>query len=117
MPAFGEPVSLTPVPGFGESVAVASAADSRAAGDASSAKGSHSTSNPKPVRYRTPAERLPEGLPDWFLRLDSDGDGQIMMHEFATTWTDAKASEFSKYDLNGDGIITPEECLKVAGKK
>ena len=29
----------------------------------------------------------------------------------------AKAAEFARYDLNGDGIITPAECGKADGKK
>jgi Ca2+-binding EF-hand superfamily protein len=67
--------------------------------------------------YRGPKERLPEGLPDWFGQSDADGDGQVSMHEFAATWTDEKLAEFSKYDLNGDGFITPEEVLKVSPPK
>ena len=38
------------------------------------------------------------------------------MSEYATAWTLAKVSEFSKLDLNGDGVITAKECLK-AGRK
>lgn len=70
-------------------------------------------------RVLTPTERLPKGLPDWFTRNDTDGDGQILMSEYAPAWTDATAAEFMKYDLNGDGFITPKECLTVleAGKK
>jgi Ca2+-binding EF-hand superfamily protein len=68
-------------------------------------------------RFPTPTERLPEGLPDWFARKDADGDGQISMAEFSSFWTVAKAHEFSQYDLNNDGIITPAECLKVEKKK
>jgi Ca2+-binding EF-hand superfamily protein len=64
----------------------------------------------------SPIERLPEGLPDWFARNDVNGDGQISMSEYAHTWTSSKAAEFARYDLNSDGIITPEECLKVEKK-
>jgi Ca2+-binding EF-hand superfamily protein len=64
-------------------------------------------------RILSPQERLPDGLPDWFLRSDTDGDGQISMSEFAHTWTAEKAREFARYDLNGDGIITPKECLQT----
>ncbi len=38
------------------------------------------------------------------------------MAEYATTWTDAKVSEFTKYDLNRDGVITAKECLKAERK-
>jgi hypothetical protein len=71
----------------------------------------------KPKRFLTPTERLPEGLPSWFARSDADADGQIMMAEYASTWSDAKVSEFLKYDLNADGVITPQECLAVEKKK
>ena len=49
------------------------------------------------------------------LRNDADADGQVMMSEYMTEFTDSKAAEFAKYDLDGDGIITPEECLESGG--
>ena len=64
-------------------------------------------------RFLSPTERLPKGLPDWFTSNDKDADGQIMMHEFSTTWSVSKATEFDTYDLNHDGVITPDECLAV----
>ncbi len=64
---------------------------------------------------RSPWDRLPEGLPSWFKEKDRDRDGQILMAEFSDKWTQDKLREFQKYDLNGDGVITPGECLK-AGK-
>jgi Ca2+-binding EF-hand superfamily protein len=82
---------------------------SRPGGSGSSKSGKPGES--KVARVLTPTERLPKGLPDWFLRNDSDGDGQIMMAEYAPAWTDATAADFMKYDLNGDGYITPKECL------
>jgi Ca2+-binding EF-hand superfamily protein len=45
-------------------------------------------------------------IPEWFKNRDRDGDGQVMMHEFATHWNDAKVAEFKSYDENDDGIIT-----------
>jgi Ca2+-binding EF-hand superfamily protein len=73
---------------------------------------------PNAYRLRTPAERLPEGLPDWFARKDADGDGQVSLFEYTNgECTEAKVQEFMRYDLNGDGIITPQECLKVEKKK
>ncbi len=65
----------------------------------------------KSYRFLSPTERLPKGLPDWFARNDADGDGQIMMAEYAAAWTEAAAQEFLKYDLDGDGVITPAEAL------
>jgi hypothetical protein len=35
------------------------------------------------------------------------------MAEFADAWTPAEVAEFSRYDLNNDGMVTPRECLKV----
>ena len=37
------------------------------------------------------------------------------MAEYSSTWSDATAGEFSKWDLNNDGVITPAEVLKVLG--
>ncbi len=62
-------------------------------------------------RFRTPTERLPNGLPEWFVRSDANGDGQVMMHEFSATWDATTAEEFAKYDLNGDGVITAAEAV------
>ncbi|MFM9069618.1 MAG: hypothetical protein ACKOUR_20140, partial [Planctomycetota bacterium] len=67
-------------------------------------------------RQRTALEKLPKGLPDWFTRNDANEDGQVTMAEFATGWTEAKATEFAGFDLNRDGVVTPSECLKAAEK-
>jgi hypothetical protein len=65
------------------------------------------------IRALTPTERLPKGLPDWFLRNDADADGQVSMVEYAAAWSEKTAAEFQKYDLNQDGIITADEVLTV----
>lgn len=52
---------------------------------------------------------LPRGLPSWFKALDKDGDGQISLHEWLQGGKEIR--EFSEYDLNGDGLITPDEVL------
>jgi Ca2+-binding EF-hand superfamily protein len=65
-------------------------------------------------RALTATERLPEGLPEWFARKDANADGQISMAEFSGSWSEQAAAEFSNYDLNNDGIITPAECLGAA---
>jgi hypothetical protein len=69
----------------------------------------------KSYRFLTPTERLPKGMPDWFIKNDADGDGQIMMVEYSSNWTESTAAEFAKLDLDGDGIITAGECM--AGEK
>ncbi|NQT37484.1 MAG: hypothetical protein HQ581_08350 [Planctomycetes bacterium] len=67
----------------------------------------------KSYRFRSPTERLPDGLPNWFAQKDADSDGQVAMAEYASSWTDAKALEFTRVDLNNDGLITPKECLRA----
>lgn len=62
-------------------------------------------------RFLSPLERLPKGLPDWFNSNDADEDGQIHMSEYSAAWSDSKAAEFARYDLNGDGFITAKEAL------
>jgi Ca2+-binding EF-hand superfamily protein len=75
-----------------------------------SRSGDKSQGGKRSYRISTPAERLPKGMPDWFMRNDLDADGQISMAEYATTWDDQKAAEFLKIDVNGDGIITSDEA-------
>lgn len=67
------------------------------------------------IRVLTPTERLPDGLPEWFTRLDRNGDGQVSMAEFldGPPYSAERAAEFARYDLNGDGFITPEEYLRA----
>ncbi len=33
------------------------------------------------------------------------------MSEYASDWSDELVEEFGKFDTNGDGVITPQECL------
>jgi Ca2+-binding EF-hand superfamily protein len=68
-------------------------------------------------RFLTPTERLPRGLPEWFKRSDTDGDGQVSMAEFTDSWTEAKIKEFERYDLNGDGVITAQEALEASSRR
>ncbi len=67
----------------------------------------------KSYRVQAPIEGTQEGLPPWFPRDDADGDGQVAMAEFSVSWTDSVMSDFSQFDLNQDGMITPQECLKA----
>lgn len=87
-------------------------------GSSSSATGVKAAEK-KTYRFLSPTERLPKGLPDWFARNDADGDGQVGMSEYTTTWSESAVAEFEKYDRNRDGVITADECLEVEtqGKK
>jgi len=62
-------------------------------------------------RFLRATELLPDGLPDWFARNDANGDGQVAMVEYSSSWSDSKAREFLRYDLNHDGMVTARECL------
>jgi len=64
----------------------------------------------KPTIYRI--GKLPKDLPEWFIRLDKAGDcdGQVGLWE--ARYEKSVMDEFTKYDLNGDGLLTAEEVLK-----
>ena len=81
-----------------------SSQDSRRGGDSKS-------DTAESYRFKTLGERLPEGLPEWFKSNDGNGDGQIMMSEYAKNWNAQMLDSFDKFDFNADGVITPEECL------
>jgi hypothetical protein len=68
-------------------------------------------------KFTVPQSRLPQGLPDWFLDQDSDGDGQLTLSEFATAGDSAQKDEFAKLDLNNDGIVTAAEYVRAASTK
>jgi hypothetical protein len=83
-------------------------------GDAGPASGQADSKAARPeARFHVPAKRFPAGLPAWFLQRDADGDGQLTLSEFAPNATAADQQEFARYDLNGDGVITPQEYLKA----
>ena len=86
------------------------ASPDRRSGEARSS-GSDNADRPRSYRFMTAIEMLPEGLPPWFSEQDASGDGQVSMAEYSSYWSDQKANEFVRLDLNGDGLITPRECL------
>jgi hypothetical protein len=64
--------------------------------------------NPPP----RPAAAPPEKLPAWFAQLDADRDGQVGLYE----WRKAgrPSAEFVAMDLNGDGLLPPDEYRRYA---
>lgn len=55
--------------------------------------------------------KMPAGLPGWFKELDYNSDGQVELWE----WRKGGKSieDFATWDLNDDGVITPEEALRI----
>lgn len=115
---FGFSEGFGPPGGFGRSDEDRPRGEARspnesASDSATSTSSTASTSTTrKSHRFLTAQERLPAGLPSWFTGLDANGDGQVAMAEYTQTWSEEKAREFAKFDLDGDGVITPQECLR-----
>jgi Ca2+-binding EF-hand superfamily protein len=63
--------------------------------------------------YLAKAPKLPEGLPGWFATRDQNMDFQVAMSEYSDSWSNEIVEEFMKFDTNGDGVITAEECVKA----
>lgn len=63
----------------------------------------------RPVVLRVGKLHAVKELPNWFLALDTDNDGQIALWE----WRKAgkNLDEFRAWDRNDDGYITPEEAI------
>lgn len=58
--------------------------------------------------YTVSPEQL-AGIPGWFILKDKNGDGQLSLYEFAVPLTTNSIAFFGRLDLNGDGLITPDE--------
>ena len=88
--------------------------------DSSGGNSSSTSSEPLEVRrFLTPAERLEEQeveLDDWFHRDDANADGQVVMAEFARDWDGSTLGDFNQWDVNRDGVITPDEFLAAKEK-
>ena len=76
--------------------------------DAASAKKSRI-----PRKYTVSRTSLPRGLPSWFILRDADGDAQLTLAEYARDASETSIKEFTRYDGNGDGVVTPQECLRA----
>ena len=64
------------------------------------------------MREQEEAGELIEGLPEWFYVLDRNRDQQVSMGEYTKEWTESKLKEFTKWDRNGDGLVTVAEVLQ-----
>jgi hypothetical protein len=54
--------------------------------------------------------KLPAGLPSWWDTLDTDRDGQVGLYEWRVDGREVK--EFQRMDLDGDGLLSPQEWLR-----
>ena len=61
------------------------------------------------MKYFLPAARL-KGVPDWFLKRDTNGDGQVSLSEFTPKPSQTALAEFYRHDANRDGVITAKEA-------
>jgi Ca2+-binding EF-hand superfamily protein len=50
---------------------------------------------------------LPAEVPEWFRKMDANGDGFLSRREFLGTRAD-----FLRIDTNGDGLIDPQEAIR-----
>ena len=78
-----------------------------------SAAGAKEGDKRRSYRFSTAADRLPSGLPSSFKSKDTNHDGQVSMSEYSHTWTERLVTEFRKIDVNGDGMITAKEAVKM----
>jgi Ca2+-binding EF-hand superfamily protein len=82
------------------------AAESKPSSD-SSAKSLIVNTSRKSYRFKSTKERINS----WkFSSKDANGDGQVSMSEYSSSWSDRTASEFQRYDKDNDGMITVEEA-------
>jgi len=111
-PVVTSKTSLQPVPSTSNS--------STAPATASTQRATPTAATTTPVTYGSAHQSSrqfkkvtnPSNTPTWFTENDKDGDNQLSMNE----WPKDKFEEFTKYDRNGDGIITLEEALKTVPK-
>ncbi len=65
------------------------------------------------LKFFVPRKDLPDGLPDWFIARDANGDAQVTMAEFSRKATRSELQQFTRYDLDGDHVITASEYLRA----
>lgn len=62
-----------------------------------------------------PPAKKKDTLPEWFIRLDADQDGQLSLYECRIGG--GSVTLFAEMDLNGDGYLTRDEYLRYAKEK
>jgi len=55
------------------------------------------------------AGKLPLNMPKWFTEIDTDGDGQIQLHEWYAYGNDIE--KFKEWDRDDDKLLTAQEVL------
>mgnify|MGYP003873267823 CR=1 FL=1 len=108
---FGRGRRLSASTGDGGAESAARPAPANKQGETANALLQPPTRLPPRTTFHVPKSRLPAGLPDWFLRRDLNGDGQVSLGEYAPNAAPADVEQFARYDRNGDGLITVQECL------
>lgn len=63
------------------------------------------------LNFGAQSDKRLQGLPEWFTRMDTNGDGQVSMPEFVRDPSDEAVADYARFDLNMDGFITPQEGL------
>ena len=60
---------------------------------------------------------MPNGLPEWFVERDLDGDGQLTLAEFPPAGRPEESLDFESFDENRDGVITSLEGARVQTRR
>lgn len=68
----------------------------------------------RPIREFAASESETSGVPNWFHARDFNGDGQLSLREFSPTLSLQSTAMFGKMDINGDGLVTPEEAREFS---
>ena len=63
----------------------------------------------RPVMLRVGKLHATKELPNWFVTLDTDKDGQVALWEWRRAGKNL--DDFRDWDRNDDGYITPEEAI------